>query len=289
MKIVTAIYELFKGHGLGHYRAVEAAYIRAFRFLPCNTEIQYVLYTDVELWAKYNGDFMKATENKNVTIKFFNLSHSQYKPAINAIKERLSSIDADYYEKIDKHSAVDNYAELMLEKFNMVNDNIDLEKDDQVFWMDAGLFLNSCNFPWREWIGENCSKPEFFEKLKSFTDKDFILFQSTQMPHVSTHMWALRGIIPDAKGSDLIVSGGLWGGDAQKTKDITQQMAHDCHTLIDQGFNISDQEVLTLNVMRSPEAFKILNFTDWYDYQKVFLEIYGKYDPETYDKNSFTL
>jgi hypothetical protein len=288
MKIVTAIYELFKGHGLGHYRAVEAAYIRAFRFLPTGTDIKYVLYTDRDLWQKYSVDFERAIENKKVEIKFFDLNHSQYKSKITGIKQGLFAVNGEYYEKVDKHSAVDNYAELMLEKFNMVHHSIE-DGDDFVYWLDAGLFLNSCNFPWRDWIGENCRKPEFFQKLIEFTGNNFILFQSVQMPHVHTHMQVLRKLMPNAKGSDLVVSGGLWGGELKRTKSITMELAHYAHLLLDEGLNVSDQECLTLSVMREPNNFKILNFTDWYDYQKVFLEIYGKYDPETYDKNSFTL
>lgn len=288
MKIVTAIYELFKGHGLGHYRAVEAAYIRAFRFLPAVPDIKYVLYTDRDLWNKYEMDFRMAVEGKQVEIKFFDLNHSQYKPKVTAIKEKLSAIDADYYEKVDKHSAVDNYVELMLEKFNMVHYNIQND-DDFVYWMDAGLFLNSCNFPWRGWIGDNCKKPEFFEKLKEFTGDSFILFQSSHMPHGHGNAQVLHKLIPDAKGSDLIVSGGLWGGNCLKTQHLTMEMAHYAHQLLDEGINISDQECLTMAVMSNPDDFKILNFTDWYDYQKVFLEIYGKYDPLTYDKNNCTL
>lgn len=289
MKIVTAVYELQRMRQLGHYRAVEAAYVRAFNQLPSSPDIQYVLYTDEHMMSGHYKTVMEqAITGKTVDVRIFDLNNSVFKPKVTAIKDILFAADANYYEVIDKHSCVNNYVELMLEKFNWVHDNI-TDDDEQVFWLDAGLFLNSCNFPWRPWIEENCSTTTFFKQLSEFVGQDFILFQSTHMPHGHGQIQHLREISDSDKGSELVISGGLWGGGAAKTKEITKELIANANALLDRGINTSDQECLTISVMRDPERFKILNFTDWYDYQKVFLEIMGKYDPTTYDKNQFTL
>jgi hypothetical protein len=286
MKIVTAIYELWKGHGLGHYRATEAAYIKGLKLLPDDKDIKYIIYTDELVWNNYNTPFKDAIANKNAEVKFFDLNQSEFNEKITKIKTHLSSLDWQYYEQIDKHTAVKNYAELMLEKFNFVKNNIE-DDDDFVVWLDVGLFLNSCNFPWRWWIGENCHKKIFFDKLYEFTKDDFLIIQSSYMP--ITYRQALEQCEPNPQGSNLTVSGGLWGGNAQKAKTITAEFINNAHELLDADHIISDQEAITLSAMRNPEQFKYLTFHDWYDYQRVFLEILGVYDPQTYDKDNCTL
>jgi hypothetical protein len=288
MKIVTAVYELQRMRHLGHYRAVEAAYIRAFRQLPASPDIHYVLYTDQHMMTVYKADMESAMTGKSVDLKVVDLNDSIFKSRVTEIKNRLFEAAPEYYELVDKHSAVNNYVELMLQKFLWVHDNI-TDDDEQVLWLDAGLFLNSCNFPWRPWIEANCSTTEFFTKLGEFVGQEFLLFQSLHMPHGHGQLQHLREIAESDKGSELVISGGLWGGGAAKTKEITKELIANANALLDRGINTSDQECLTISVMRDPERFKILNFTDWYDYQKVFLEILGKYDPETYDKNVFSL
>jgi hypothetical protein len=284
MKIVTAVYELQRLRQLGHYRAVEAAYIRAFRQLPASPDIDYVLYTDEHMMTVYKSDMERAMSGKSVDLRILNLNDSVFKPKVTVIKERLFAANADYYEVVDKHSCVENYVELMLEKFNMVHDNI-TDEDEQVFWLDAGLFLNSCNFPWRPWIEDNCSTPLFFQKLSDFVGQDFLLFQSLYMPHGHGQLQHLREIADSDKGSELVISGGLWGGGAIKTKEITQELIANANALLDRGINTSDQECLTISVMRNPDNFKILNFEQWDDYQKNLITIFGKYNPLTYDKN----
>lgn len=283
MKIVTACYELHRERSLGHYRATEAAYVKALNLLPSDPSIKYILYTDERTYNLYKVGFDTAIDAKNLELKFFDLNTSEYKQKVTGIKNILFEANPDYYQTVDKHSCVNNYVELMLEKFNFVRNNID-DNDNQIFWLDVGLFLNSCNFPWRHWIGENCHKKLFFDKLQEFVGKDFILFQSAWMPH-GQHSHLLNLLYPENHTMNRVVSGGLWGGDPKKTKEFCEEFLKYGHYILDNGSLTSDQECLTLAIMKDRTRFKILEFNDWYDYQRVFLEILGVYNPATYNKD----
>lgn len=282
MKVVTACYELLRELGLGHYRAYEAAYVKALGLLPSDPEIKYVVYIDERSYNIYKPGVETAIKGKNLELKFFDLDNSEFKKETTAIKDRLFEANAEYYKTVDKHSAVNNYVELMLEKFNFVKDNI-TDDDDFVIWLDVGLFLNSCNFPWRWWIGENCHKIQFFRKLREFVGDDFIVFQSEFMPH-GQHSYILNDLYPEAAGLNRVVSGGLWGGNPKKTKELCEEFITYGHYILGRDSLTSDQECMTLAIMKDMSRFKILEFGDWYDYQKVFLEIMGVYNPQRYNK-----
>lgn len=286
MKIVTAIYELFKGRGLGHYRSTDAAYIKGLSLMPKGDDLHYVVYTDAHTYNRYKVQFDKAVVGKNVDIRLFELPASEYHPNIQSIITDLKKENADYYETVDKHSAVFGYTELMVEKFNMVANAI-TEDDEVAVWMDVGLFLNSCNFPWRPWVETNCYTHHFMDRLKEVCKDSFLLFQSHQMAHFYLYADVLRE--EAGGGTPYIISGGLWGGNAQKTKALCREMAQNAHTLHGRRLNVSDQECLSLSVMKDPTRFQILEFGDWYDYQIVFLKILGVYDPQTYNKDTCTL
>lgn len=279
MKIVTAAYDLTRSCNQGAYKGFDAAYIQLLNLLPKGDWIKYVIYTDSVTYGRYQPSFDTLRDKENVMVKFFNWQDSEYHPKLQTIIEQArDKVPCDI--RRDKHILVNGYCEVVTSKFKFVMENI--EDDDIIFWLDAGLFHGSCNIPWRDWIRENCNTKFFFNKVGDMAKDDFLIAQSNVMPHPVEVRDIINTIVPEQKGSNLIVSGGFWGGNFAKVKDLCEEMREYGHKILDMGIYVSDQECMACSLVKDNTRFKVIEFGNWYDYQSVFLRIMGLYNSDTY-------
>jgi hypothetical protein len=205
-KIVTGVYELNynKVRGGGVYKGFDllTKTIRNIIF----DDYEYIIYTNKSSYEKFNlGNLFK---RDNITIKIVELNGEYYNNFLNPIRLRRLE-EGEIWDRI--HS-VDNYVEVMYNKFNFLLEE-SKDFDGNVVWIDAGLFGTSCSNSWRDYMNEICHTEEFVKKL--FEKIDEYSSIALKGDYIAMNYEVREKINNILNINCFICPGGLFGGNSK--------------------------------------------------------------------------
>jgi hypothetical protein len=276
MKIVTSIYELnyVKERGGQIYKQFPLLTHTIKNIIFSGYE--YVIYTDKKTLEKYN--LSQVFNFPNVKIKIEELNSEFYIKNINPIREKVFS-SHDLYDRI---YTVENYMEVIFNKFKFLLN--ELNDQDNVVWIDAGLFGTSCHDSWRDDMVKLCHSELFLEKInETINNHSFFCLKGNDIQI----NYELNNKINELFGTKIkITPGGLFGGKSNKIKQVLANYENLLNLFI-KTYNdiISEQEILCL--LTYNKNIKYFEFNDWLDFQKGILNMMGLLD-SNYKTNKFT-
>lgn len=272
--VVTSIYELtyVDERGKMVYKSFPllSETIRSIIF----EEYNYVIYTNKYTFEKH--ELSKVFLQPNVTIKFKELGSPAFRDIVTPIRKAAN----DKGEIWDRIYSVEDYAEVLLNKFGMLLEESATEGEGSVIWLDAGLFGTSCHDGWRDYMKDNLVyRKEFLDKIFEKIDKFKFIALKGEGIHIN---YEIEERINKISGSSLkLIPGGLFGGTKNKILDIFKDYLK-VYLDYTQTYNhlVTDQEILA--ILTANKDVKFYEFQDWTDLQRSILQILDKYDESIY-------
>lgn len=242
----------------------------------------YVIYTDKKTSDKHS--LVSKYNRKNVKLIFKELNSDFYLNTINPIREEHFN-KGEIYERI---YSVKNYEEVIINKLeNLLEVSNDLKgngKENQILWLDSGLFGTSCSDGWRDYMRDIIyNKTIFLDKI--FEKISLFGFICTKGNSIDIN-YELRDQLKTLFNTDIsIIPGCLFGGTLEEVTSILSEYKLVLTTYIQHYKSlISEQEVLS--ILTSNKNVNFFEFDDWLDLQKAFLKIMDIYDEKIYNKMS---
>lgn len=269
LKIVTSVYELNYGDERGGYKSYPLLTQTLRNIIFDNYE--YVIYTNKHTYEKHRifDDF----DYPNVEIKFHELNSDYYVNNINPIRIN-KFLNGEIFERI---YCVENYIEVIFNKIKFLLD--ECKENNNVIWIDSGLFGTSCHDKWRDYINEIAHSELFLSKINQKIDiHKFICLRGEGI----MINYELMGILQDIyKTNFKLISGGLFGGTSKKVKEVLSNYLE----IFEQYYKktnalISEQEILS--ILTHKNDVKFFNFGDWTDLQRGILQLMDLYEIDKY-------
>jgi hypothetical protein len=272
--VVTSIYELtyIDERGKMVYKSFPllSETIRSIIF----EEYNYVIYTNKHTFEKHK--LSKVFLQPNVTIKFKELGSPAFKDIVTPIR-KTANAGGEIWDRI---YSVEDYAEVLLNKLEMLLEESTTEGEGSVVWLDAGLFGTSCHDGWRDYMKDNLVyRKEFLDKI--FEKIDEFKFIALKGNSININ-YEIEERINKIAGSSLkLIPGGLFGGTKSKILDVFKDYLK-VYLDYTQTYNhlVTDQEILA--ILTANKDVKFYEFQDWTDFQRGILQILDKYDKSKY-------
>jgi len=247
-----------------------------------HNRFNYVIYTDKKTSDKHSLE--SKYNRENVKIIFKELNSDFYLNTINPIRENVFN-KIEIYDRI---YTVKNYEEVIFNKLeNLLEVSNNLKgngNENQIIWLDSGLFGTSCSDGWRDYMRDMIyNKTVFLDKIfEKVSSHNFICTKGNGIEI----NYELRDQLNSLFNFDIsIIPGCLFGGKQEyidsiliNYKEVLTKYIKKYEALI------SEQEVLS--VLTNDKNVKFYEFDDWLDLQKAFLKIMDIYDESKYNKTT---
>lgn len=282
--IVTSVYELrYEPERSGEVYKNFALLAETLNNLIFD-DFEYIIYSNQETINKhYLHDVYKTSERSNVKIIEKELNGEFYSNYLNPLREKqFKEAKGEMYDRI---YSVKNYIEVIFNKLQNILEiskiENELDANNAVVWLDAGLFGTSCSNAWRDYMrkiiyGNKLFLDKIFEKVEQ---NDFIATKGNSI----VINYELRARIYQTTGVDLkLVPGCLFGGKKYKNIELLNNyrdvlLKHiETHNEL-----ISEQEILS--IILENKNVKFFEFLDWIDLQRAVLKIMDLYDESKYE------
>ncbi len=275
--LVTSIYARLWGTEFGGRSSREHHYkISLLNILNLNPDKVICFTSESELTDLENFFYTSNSVSKDILeFRIFDLTSSKY-------------FDKIYKKKnLEEMKKFDRCFEIQYNKFFWVDDILELELFDKVYWFDAGLSHGGL-FPDCFAYGNsfernyqfNLFNTGFLNNLNTISDENFVLvcknntgayYWSTSLPEKYYEKYC----------KDLHVVGGFFGGKPQDYKKVIKDFDKLLVNLLtNENTLYMEEQILSCLLYNNYDFFKVITFDDWYKKEnyhentKLFYEIF---------------